>query len=242
MGNCSQHAACQRGSTRFESQTELLKKVGRYWWDPSGKPVISLILVGVILGVFIAANVAGRNEELIEILGLHPLSAHSYLTYWVVHANTEHVAGNILLLLFLGPSVERAAGPKTYALISISLVLAGSLVSVTLARNHWTEYENPVGLSTMTYTLITAFVYMVTLNRLSSSERIARHQWIATGIAVLASATLCTLLVWLFSSVEGGAQLVGHISALVGGIVASIWITLVKSRSQNQSEDIRGDN
>ena len=97
-------------STYFESEIVFLKKVVWYWWDPKGIPVISLILAGAILGIYIAAAVGGWNENLIEILGLHPQKVHSYLTYWAIHENTGHVIGNCLLLVLSQPWNQKGKG------------------------------------------------------------------------------------------------------------------------------------
>lgn len=222
-------------STHCEPELGIVGQVARYWLHPAGMPVISLILAGIIAVVYIVAKTAGWNESLIGTLGLHPQKAYSYLTYWAIHENTGHLLGNLLLLVGLGPSVERAAGRKPYVLMTFFLILAGSLASVTLAQHHWTEYQNPVGLSTMTYALMPAFAYTVTLNRIGSVKILAQNRAVIIAVAVSGSIAICTFLIWLFSSSEGGATLVGHRSALVGGTIASAIMGLARSQSQAET-------
>ena len=187
--------------------------------------------------VYIVAKTAGWNDSLIETLGLHPQKAYSYLTYWAIHGDSEHLLGNLLLLLGLGPSVERAAGSKPYVSMTFFLILAGSLSSTTLAQDHWTEYQNPVGLSTVTYALMPAFACSVTLNRIGFIKILAQNRAVIKAVALSGSIAICTFLIWLISSSEGGAALVGHRSALVGGIMVSVIIVL--ARNQNQGETYR---
>ena len=223
-------------STHFESRIVFLKIVTRYWWHPDGIPVTSLTLAGSILGIHIVAAANGWNENLIEILGLHPQRVHSYLTYWAIHRNPGHVIGNCLLLVILGPTVERAAGRKPYALMVISLVLVGSVASVILAPDHWTKYVIPVGLSTMTYALIPASSYTATLNLMGFLKRTAHNQ----GVAMTISASVCALFIWIsLANNEGGAVLVGHTSALLGGTIAAGGIALVRSWTQRQSDGMQ---
>ena len=221
-------------STQVEARVENLKNVVRYWWHPDVIPVTSMLLAGTILVIYIVAKIAGWNEDLIEILGLHPQKVHSYLTYTVIHKDTQHVLENFSLMFFLGPSVERVAGRKPYALMVISLVLVGSVASVILAHDHWAMYENPVGLSTVTFALITAFAYTATLNKIGALEKTTRNLWTAVAI----SAFFCAILIYGAFLANSNASLVGHITAFLGGTIAAGGIAFVRSRSQRQREGI----
>ena len=226
-----------RVSTQVKAKIKNLKSAARYWWDPEGIPVISMILTATILVIYIVAKAAGWNEDLIKILGLNPKNIHSYLTYSVVHEDTQHVIENSLLMLLLGPSVERAAGRKPYALMVISLVLMSSVAVVILAQDHWTKYGNPVGLSTVTFALITAFAYTASLNIRGTLGKTIANQLIAVTISTIT----CAILIYGAFLTNGSASLVGHITAFLGGTIAAGSIAFVRSRSQKQSEGIRQD-
>ena len=68
---------------------------------------------------------------------LRPHEVHTYLTYAIVHKDVNHAKENALLLMILGPGVERMIGGKTFLLTTIVLVLMGAIASATMARDHW---------------------------------------------------------------------------------------------------------
>ena len=113
------------------------KKALRDWWSPGGTPVITLLSAILILSAHILFNINGGNQYWTEVLGLRPHEVHTYLTYAIVHKDVNHAKENALLLMILGPGVERMIGGKTFLLTTIVLVLMGAIASATMARDHW---------------------------------------------------------------------------------------------------------
>ena len=214
--------------TQANARLEDLRSAVRYWWDPEGIPVISMLSAGTILVVYIAAKATGWNENLIKILGLHPENIYSFLSYAVIHEDTIHVIENFLIMILLGPSVERALGQKPYVLMIMSLLLIASIAVAVFADDHWTKYENPVGFSTVTFALITAFAYTASLNKIGNPEKTIRSQIAAMAISTF----FCGILIGGTFATNGSASLVGHVTAFICGTIVAGSMALVGHRSR----------
>ena len=68
-------------------------------------------------------------------MGLQPGLLHTYMTYAILHEDTDHLKENAALLMILGPLVEGLIGRKNYSLATASLILIGAEVEPII----WTE-------------------------------------------------------------------------------------------------------
>ena len=155
----------------------------------------------------------GWNETIRETLGLQPGKPLTYLTYAVLHGDTKHLVENTLILLLVGPTLERLTGAKIYALVILGLITLGAAASTTLAQGDWTSGKNPVGLSIATFALIPAGIYLVAPKVIGRAPRTVKNLWIRAAISALA----CAILVYQFPLIYGGPALVGHITAFLCG-------------------------
>ena len=57
---------------------------------------------------------------------------HTYVTYAMLHGDTNHLLENTLLLIIFGPSVEGLMGGRNYALTTAGIILVGALAATTL--------------------------------------------------------------------------------------------------------------
>ena len=197
---------------------KLAKEILRHWWAPRDIPIVTLALTTLIVAVHTITQAMGWNETVRETLGLQPGKPLTYVTYAVLHGDTEHLVENTLILLLLGPTLERLTGAKIYALAILGLITLGAAASTTLAHGHWASGENPVGLSTATFALITAGLYLLVLKATGPAPRAVQNLWFGAAISALA----CAILVYKSLPVNGGPALVGHITAFLGGTAIAL--------------------
>ena len=203
---------------------KLAKKILRHWWAPRDIPIVTLTLTTLIVAVHTITQSMGWNETVRETLGLQPGKPLTYVTYAVLHGNTKHLLGNTIVLLLLGPILERSTGAKIYALAILGLITLGAAASTTLAQGHWTSGKNPVGLSTATAALITAEAYLLVeafllmLKTTRPTQRTVQNLWARAVISAFA----CAILVYGSFGVNAGPALVGHITAFLGGTAIAL--------------------
>jgi membrane associated rhomboid family serine protease len=88
---------------------------------------------------------AFRDPGLLEKLIFEPRAIlaykeyHRLLTSALVHANGNHLIGNMLTLYFFGSSIEQGYSPAVLLFIYLVSILGGSALSLWLHRNH--EYR-----------------------------------------------------------------------------------------------------
>ena len=192
---------------------KLATKILGHWWAPRDIPIVTLALTTLIVAVHTVTQAMGWNETVREVLGLQPGKPLTYLTYAILHGETQHIIENVLLMMLLGPPLERMVGAKIYALSISGLIALGAAASTILAKDYWPSEENPVGLSTATFALITAGAYLLVLKTTDPVPRAVQNLWAGAVI----SAAACAILVYGSLAVYGGPALVGHITAFLGG-------------------------
>ena len=75
---------------------------------------MTLTLTTLIVAVHTITQSMGWNTTVRETLGLQPGKPLTYVTYAVLHGDTAHLIENALILLLLGPILERSTGAKIY--------------------------------------------------------------------------------------------------------------------------------
>ena len=197
---------------------KLAKKILRHWWAPRDIPIVTLTLTALIVAVHTITQSMGWNETVRETLGLQPGKPLTYVTYAVLHGDTAHLIENALILLLLGPILERSTGAKIYTFTILGLITLCAAASTTLAQGHWTSGKNPVGLSTATFALITTGTYLIVLKLTGPAPRTVKNLWFAAAISALA----CAILVYGSLIVYGGPALAGHITAFLSGTAIAL--------------------
>ena len=168
-------------------------------------------------------------------MGLQPGLLHTYMTYAILHEDTDHLKENAALLMVLGPLVEGLIGRKNYSLATASLILIGASAATILAHGYWPLEEKPVGLSTMTYALLPAGPYAL-LSTL----------WSHRGAIVTTTTIIFPIFLLGVFIVDSGPILIGHATALLGGAaIVGIHIALLDSNShrpwsENSKRDFNG--
>ena len=196
----------------------LTTKILRHWWAPGDIPLVTLMLTTLVIATYAITQATGWAETIREALGLQPGKPQTYLTYAILHGNTQHLVENALLLMLLGPPLERMMGAKTYALTISGLIVLGAAASTILAPGYWPSGEHPIGMSTATFALITTGAYLLVLKTTGPAPRATRNLW--AGVVI--STAACAILVYSSPAVYGGPALVGHIAAFLGGTTIAL--------------------
>lgn len=102
-------------------------------------PLVTALLVGLQVRVFLWGRVPGGDEWLVEHFAnwgpavLELGQVHRLLTYGLLHLGVTHLAFNVLFLAYAGWSLERAMGRRNLALLWLGSVFCGGLVSMAMA-------------------------------------------------------------------------------------------------------------
>lgn len=141
------------------------------------------------------------------------------VTYMFLHSNVSHLANNMIVLLFIGDNLERAAGKWRYILMYFfSGVLAGA-ASIIYNMVKFNDIVS-IGASGAIFGVVGAMVYVVVVNR-GRLENIGTRQ----------------LAFFVILSLYGGltSQGVDNI-AHVGGLVSGFLLAMVLYRKQKKRD------
>ena len=185
----------------------------RYWYPPWKNGTISLLLITFMVSVHLLTTTAEWTESWRDALGLQPGKIYTYLTYAMLHGDQGHLCENTILMFIFGPVVERKISRRFYGLATAVLIPLGALTSTILASNYWPTEYNPVGLSNLTFALITAGTYTLALKSMNNIPTTARNRW----TALIFSVVVCSISIYGSFIVYGGPALVGHITAFSSG-------------------------
>lgn len=164
----------------------------------------------------LATNAVGNDARLLG-LGALPDSGQIHHEYWrlltagFLHYDLTHVVLNTLLLLLVGPVVERRAGSAWLLLIFLSASVV-SCLGILVKHLLWPSPGVSLGASGGLFALLGAALVLVF--RVPSQSRLVR-----IGIMVV-------LLVGLTYSVLPGISMIGHIVGLVVGTAIALALPL----------------
>jgi len=179
----------------------------------------SAAVVGVIIAMFLlelARNAVGNDARLLG-LGALPDSGQLHHEYWrlitagFLHYDLTHLVLNTLLLLLIGPVVERRAGVAWLLLIFLTASVA-SFVAILLKHQLWPSQGVSLGASGGAFALLGAALVLVF--RLRSQNRRLR---IRLAVVFVGGLTY---------SVLPGISMIGHITGLLTGAAIALLIPL----------------
>jgi rhomboid protease GluP len=179
----------------------------------------SAAVVGVIIAMFLlelARNAVGNDARLLG-LGALPDSGQIHHEYWrlitagFLHYDLTHLVLNTLLLLLIGPVVERRAGVAWLLLIFLTASVA-SFVGILIKHQLWPSQGVSLGASGGVFALLGAALVFVF--RLRSQNRRLR---IRLAMVFVGGLTY---------SVLPGISMIGHITGLLVGAAIALLIPL----------------
>jgi membrane associated rhomboid family serine protease len=167
--------------------------------------------------VFVLERATGAVGNDARLLGLGALPDsgqldHEYwrlITFGFLHSNLTHVLLNTVLLLLVGPVVERRAGTAWLLLIFLSASVASG-AGILFKHQLWPSQGASIGASGGLFGLLGAALVLV--YRLPSQSRFVR-----VGLIVV-------LILGLTYSVFPGISMVGHIIGLIAGTAIALFI------------------
>ena len=180
-----------------------------------GSAAICCVMTAMFL-LELARNAVGNDAGLLG-LGALPDSGQIHHEYWrlltagFLHYDLTHIVLNTLLLLLVGPVVERRAGTAWLLLIFLSGSVA-SCIGMLVKHLLWPSQGVSLGASGGLFALLGAALVLVF--RLHSQSRLVRIR------------LMVMLFVGLTYSVLPGISMIGHIVGLVVGTTIALLIPL----------------
>lgn len=182
------------------------------------RTIVNLIIVLLNIGIFIVLEIGGDTED-----ANYMLTRGASFTPWILengeyyrlftcmflHFGIQHLAGNMLLLIFLGDILERTVGKFKYLLIYLIGGVGGNVLSV-LYELKTGDVAVSAGASGAIFAVIGALVYIIARNKGRLED--------LTGKRMLLMAALT--LFHGFTSV--GVDNSAHVGGLIGGTILSI--------------------
>ncbi len=184
------------------------------------------VIIVLCIAVFIADLIIGRAMDA-DLLGdygalgwAYVIEDHEYyriLTYMFLHGGISHLFGNMLVLLFVGSTVEKVIGSVKYLINYICSGLVAGIVSVYYnlwLYNHtvgaYKQLVVSVGASGAIFGTVGALFWLVIANR-------GRIEGISTGRIILFI---------VFSIFEGftaaGIDNAAHVGGLLFGFISAV--------------------
>ncbi|MBO4905013.1 MAG: rhomboid family intramembrane serine protease [Lachnospiraceae bacterium] len=187
-----------------------------------------MVILNVL--VFFVMSFAGSTED-IEFMLEHGAmyvpavlengEYYRFFTCMFIHFGFMHLAGNMVVLMFLGDNVERATGKIRFILIYILGGLMGSIGSFIYAMSY-----NPgivsAGASGAIFALIGALLWLVIRNKGRLED--------------MTTLKMCVLIAYaLYNGIASkNVDMAAHLFGLVGGFLAAIILYRKNDRSSIQ--------
>lgn len=134
---------------------------------------VNLLLVAVNVVVYLVFRLIGDTEDVAFMLqhgaAYTPLIVegreyYRLVTCMFLHFGLEHILYNMLILIFLGDTLEKMAGRIRYLTVYLAGGIAGNILSVWMDLNH-ESYAVSAGASGAIFAVLGALVCAVVVNR-----------------------------------------------------------------------------
>jgi len=224
---------------RYESDITLQPKAKQYKGDirkqidkSSVKKYINvtntIILINVI--IFVICTFTGNvlyNKGAISLDSLR-LNQEYYrlLSSMFLHADAEHILGNMLILFMAGKYVEKILGSFRFSILYIATGVLGSVVSLIM-QSIKLEFYTSIGASGAVFGILGGLLFFVAIKH--------KEVEIITGPR---------LLFYLIYSIYIGSRATNidnyaHIGGMLSGIVITfvLWFTISKKKGNRGDED-----
>jgi len=191
--------------------------------------VKNLIIINVIIffgGIMLQDSVGGFIEMgklfYFKSENFHPFQL---ITSMFMHANMQHIFMNMLGLFFLGPTVERALGPKKFLTLYLLAGLGGSLLNMGIDIFEYMRHGQIInvaslGASGCVYGVVLAFITMFPNEKLILFPIPIPIKAMYLGLAAVGYA----LFAGITDTEPGGIGHFAHLGgALIGFILVHYW-------------------
>ena len=179
---------------------------------------VTLILVAVNIIVFLVMSALGDTEDAYFML-MHGASFspavvlggeyYRLFTSMFLHFGAEHLLYNMLMLIFLGDTLEKIVGKIPYLLIYLAGGMAGNLLSVAV---EWRQemFSVSAGASGAVFAVLGALCFSVILNKGKLQDYSGRRLLLMAVLSVVQGMTASGINNW------------AHVGGLIGGFVLAV--------------------
>lgn len=179
----------------------------------------NLTIVAINVLVFVIFSIIGNTEDAQFMLAhgacFAPLveegEVYRLFTAMFLHFGVEHLIGNMLLLIFLGDTLERVVGPVRYLIIYLLGGLGGNVLSCYIAIRQ-KNYAVSAGASGALFAVIGALVYLVLRKKGDVEEISGKRLLLMAGLSIAQGFTA--------SGIDGYA----HIGGFLCGMLLSAFV------------------
>ena len=120
--------------------------------------VRDLLLINLIF--FLLTILGLTNSMALYPIGTEDFSIFQFITYMFIHAGFFHILMNMLALVFLGPSIERAIGYKRFLTFYLISGIGGALFHILITMIMGKTQMPMVGASGAVFGILTGFGYL----------------------------------------------------------------------------------
>lgn len=181
------------------------------------KANLTIVVINVL--VFVVFSIIGNTEDAQFMLAhgacFAPLveegEVYRLFTAMFLHFGVEHLIGNMLLLIFLGDTLERVVGPVRYLLIYLLGGLGGNVLSCYIGIRQQ-NYAVSAGASGALFAVIGALVCIVVRKRGDVEEVSGRRLILMAGLSIAQGFTA--------AGIDGYA----HIGGFLCGMLLSFFV------------------
>ncbi len=190
------------------------------------KIIVTYILIGILVFIFLAGTFLGQNNFLINyfaIYGPYIRNYHEYyrlLTGTFLHGGIFHLLSNCYALYIIGSQIESFYGKKKFILIYLFSAICGSLMSIALSNNA------SIGASGAIFGLMGSLLYFGYYYRVYIGST-----WKTNILPVI---ILNLLLGFMLPNIDYFA----HIGGLIAGVLISMALGL--KYKKNKRDQING--
>lgn len=206
---------CMRREGKMQEFTAFIKS----------RQKANFIIVAINILVFIGLSFLGDTENGRFLLqygaNFAPLvkegEYYRLFTSMFLHFGFEHLCYNMLVLIFLGDTLERVAGKVRYLVIYLGGGLAGNVVSCYLDFRR-EEYAISAGASGAIFAVIGALVFLVVKKKGDVAELSGRRLLLMAGLSILQGFTA--------SRIDNSA----HVGGFIAGFILAFLIVRVQPK------------
>ncbi len=199
------------------------------------KPIITIILVAVNIGIFLLLEMMGNTDDTGFMLSkgamftpyvLERAEYYRLFTCMFLHFGINHIANNMICLAGLGAIVEDEVGKVRFAIIYLVSGLVGNIVPMILDMKELSPIAVSAGASGAIMGIAGAFLFIVIKNK-------GQLGGYTTG------KVLFFIALTIYAGIRStGVDNVAHISGAVAGfIVAAIVYGLFGSRKKTSLDE-----
>lgn len=196
------------------------------------RTIMNLLVVCVNVAVFVWLDWGGSTQSA-EYMAEHGAAYAPWIseygeyyrlfTCMFLHFGLEHLLNNMLILLFVGNTLERLVGKIRYLLIYLGGGLCGNLLSyVTELKS--ANYAVSAGASGAVFAVIGALLFLMLVNR---GEEDADYTW--RRLALMAGLTL------IQGVTTTGVDNMAHLGGLLGGLLLAAVLCGWKRNGKDRS-------